>query len=50
MKAFLAAVVALVVITVGADMALDEAGFSAEEVFKKDSVRLDPKADDSATE
>lgn len=40
MKAFLAAIVALVVITVGADMVLDRIGFSAEEVFQKDSVRL----------
>lgn len=40
MKAFIAAIVALVVISVGADMALDQAGFSAEEKFSKRDVRL----------
>ena len=40
MKAFLAAIVALIVITVGADLVLDEIGFSAADVFQKDSVRL----------
>ncbi|MFK7943734.1 MAG: hypothetical protein AB8B85_12590 [Paracoccaceae bacterium] len=40
MKAFLAAVVAMVVITIGADLALDQAGFSAEERFSKRDVRL----------
>ena len=40
MKAFLAAVVAMVVITVGADMALDRLGFSSAEVYKTDNVRL----------
>lgn len=40
MNAFLAAVLALIVITVGADMALDKAGFSAEERFQSSDVRL----------
>ena len=40
MKAFLAAMVALVIITIGADLVLDRAGFSAEEVYQRDSVRL----------
>lgn len=40
MKAFLAAVVAMFVIGVGADLALDQAGFSAEEKFSKRDVRL----------
>ena len=40
MKAFLAAVVAMVVIAVGADLALNQAGFSAEEKFSKRDVRL----------
>ncbi len=40
MKAFLVAVVAMVVIAVGADMALDRMGFSSAEVFSKPSVRL----------
>ena len=40
MKAFLSAILALVVITVGADMILDQIGFSAEDYFQKDSVRL----------
>jgi len=40
MKAFLSAIVALIVITIGADFVLDQAGFSAADVFQKDSVRL----------
>lgn len=40
MKAFLAAILALIVITVGADMALEYAGFSAAERFQKEDVRL----------
>lgn len=40
MKAFLAAVVAMVVIAVGADLALDRLGYSAAEVFSKPTVRL----------
>lgn len=40
MKAFLFALVALVVISVGADFALDEAGFSAAETYKTPNVRL----------
>ena len=40
MKAFLAAVAALIVISVGASFGLGEAGFSAEEVYQSESVRL----------
>ena len=40
MKAFLAAVIAMIVISFGADFALSNAGFSASEVFKSDNVRL----------
>ena len=40
MKAFLSAILALIVITVGADVVLDQIGFSAEDYFQKDSVRL----------
>lgn len=40
MKAFLLAMVALAAITVGADMALDEAGFSSAEVYRTENVRL----------
>ena len=40
MKAFLAAVVAMIVIAVGADMALDRMGFSTAEVYKTENVRL----------
>ncbi len=40
MKAFLAAVAALALISVGASFALQEAGFSAAEVYQSDSVRL----------
>jgi hypothetical protein len=40
MKAFLTAMIVMAVMTVGADYALDMAGFSAEQVFQKDSVRL----------
>jgi hypothetical protein len=40
MKAFLAAVVAMAVIAVGADMVLDRLGFSSAQVFSKPSVRL----------
>ncbi len=40
MKAFIAAVVAMVVIAVGADMALDRIGFSSAEVYSKENVRL----------
>lgn len=41
MKAFVAAIIALIAITIGADFALDRAGFSAGEVYKKSDVRLD---------
>ena len=41
MKAFIAAVVAIFVIGVGADMALDQAGFSVQEKYSKQDVRLD---------
>lgn len=41
MKAFLAAVAALIVISVAASFGLQEAGFSASEVYRSDSVRLD---------
>jgi hypothetical protein len=40
MKAFLAALIALAVITVGANQFLNRAGFSAAEVYSRDSVRL----------
>lgn len=40
MKAFLAAVVFMAVVTVGADFALQQAGFSAEETFQGNNVRL----------
>ncbi|HUF86157.1 MAG TPA: hypothetical protein VMM59_02140 [Thermohalobaculum sp.] len=40
MKAFLAAVVAMAVLAVGADLALDRMGFSSSEVYSKPSVRL----------
>lgn len=40
MKAFLAAVVALAVLTVAADVLLDEAGFASDEVYATDNVRL----------
>ena len=41
MKAFLAAILAMVVIAVGADAALQHAGFSVDEKFTKQDVRLD---------
>ena len=41
MKAFLAAVAALIVTSVAASFGLQEAGFSASEVYRSDSVRLD---------
>ena len=40
MKAFLAAVVAMVVISVGADIVLDRMSFTSAEVYSKPSVRL----------
>lgn len=40
MKAFLAALVVLAVLTVGADLLLDEAGFASSEVYSTDNVRL----------
>lgn len=40
MKAFLAALALLAVMTVGADLALNEAGFGSAEVYSTDSVRL----------
>lgn len=40
MKAFLAAVVAMVVIAVGADMVLNRLSFSSADVYSKASVRL----------
>ena len=40
MKAFLAAVAAMVIISVAASFGLGEAGFSASEVYKSDAVRL----------
>ena len=40
MKAFLAALVALIVISAGADYLLHEAGFSSERVFAGPDVRL----------
>lgn len=40
MKAFLAAVLAMVVISVGADMLLDRMSLTTENVYSKESVRL----------
>ena len=40
MKAFLAAIVAMVVISLAADIGLDRAGFSAAEMFSLENVRL----------
>ena len=40
MKAFLAALVATAALTVGADLALDETGFSSADYFKTENVRL----------
>ena len=40
MKAFLVAVAAMVVISVGADMLLDRMQFTSAEVYSKPSVRL----------
>ena len=40
MKAFLLAIVATAALTVGADFALNEAGFSSAEVFRTENVRL----------
>lgn len=40
MKAFLAAMIALVAITVCADMALNHAGFSSADVYSGSDVRL----------
>lgn len=40
MKAFLTALVFIAVVTVGADVALEKAGFSAAETFQTDHVRL----------
>lgn len=40
MKAFLAALVALAVITVAADQLLHRAGFSSAEMYSRETVRL----------
>lgn len=40
MKAFVAAMVALIVITVAADQLLNRAGFSSAEMYSRESVRL----------
>ena len=40
MKAFIAAMVALVVISIGADQLLNRTGFSSAEIYSRDSVRL----------
>lgn len=40
MRAFLSAVAALVLVSVCASFALQQAGFSAAEVYKSDAVRL----------
>ena len=40
MKAFVAAMVALVVMTVAADQLLNRAGFSSAEMYSRESVRL----------
>lgn len=40
MKAFIAAMAALAVITVAADQLLHRAGFSSAEMFSRDTVRL----------
>lgn len=42
MKAFLAACAALCVITIGANIALENAGFSAQDQGTSLGVRLDP--------
>lgn len=41
MKAFILALIAAVIITVGANFALKEAGFSAKETTTSPNVRLD---------
>ena len=40
MKAFIAAMIALVVISIGADQMLNRAGFSSAEIHSRESVRL----------
>jgi len=46
MRAFLAAVIALVLISFGADYALNKAGYSADQVYSLEGVSLPaPKAD-----
>lgn len=40
MKAFLAALIATAALTVGADLVLQESGFSSAEYFKTENVRL----------
>lgn len=40
MRAFIVAMVALIVITIAADQVLNRAGFSSAEVFSSESVRL----------
>lgn len=40
MKAFVAAMIALVVITIAADQLLNRAGFSAAEMYSTSNVRL----------
>jgi len=40
MKAFIAAIVAMTVIAVGAHYALDHMGFSSEDTYKMKDVRL----------
>ena len=47
MKAFLAAILFMAVVTVGADFALDQAGFSAEEIFKTENVRLPDRVEET---
>ena len=45
MKAFLAAIVAAALITVGANLLLNDAGFSARESLSGENVRLGPAED-----
>ena len=40
MRAFIVAMVALAVITVGADLALDRLGYSSEQVYSQPNVRI----------
>ncbi|WP_350334129.1 hypothetical protein [Coralliovum pocilloporae] len=43
MKTVILAFVAIIVIAIGADLALEQAGFSSSEAAKGNAVRLDEK-------